>query len=307
MQYQRKFRDNIKCLWLVSTTLLVLLSGCATPQATINVTPLVEYSLPELKYRVIANFNDVFWTDPDFYPVAREGQEQLNAREQFPAIKADQAEFSAILKQLGLPDKAEYSDKEKLEIYRQHKLLTLGVQLTTAGNIYNFVIRVGEEQGERIEGTITKDGKIRITKREPSFNTRPICLSAGTMIDTPTGTVPVEQVRSGMTVWTADREGKQIPALVVRTLSTPVPIAFRIIRVTLSDGRSVTASPGHPTPDGRALVDYRFGDTLDGAIITATEFLDYDGFTYDLLPAGETGLYRTNGILLKSTLIIGAE
>ena len=58
--------------------------------------PAVEYSVPELEYRLISHFENVFWCDPDFYPIEREGQEQENALEQFAAISANTVEFSAL-------------------------------------------------------------------------------------------------------------------------------------------------------------------------------------------------------------------
>jgi hypothetical protein len=65
----------------------------------------------------------------------------------------------------------------------------------------------------------------------------------------------------------------------------------------------VTASPGHPTAEMKALGDYRPGDSLDGGLVTGVELTDYrDGATYDILPSGPTGVYRANGILLESTL-----
>jgi len=72
----------------------------------------------------------------------------------------------------------------------------------------------------------------------------------------------------------------------------------------LDDGRELWASPGHPTIDGRTLGKLQIGDSLQGAIIISTERIPYaDSFTYDLLPAGETGFYWANGILIASTLI----
>ena len=56
--------------------------------------------------------------------MAREGQEQQNAIDQFPAIKSNQTEFSAILAQFNIPDKTDYTDNEKLLIYGEHKKLT---------------------------------------------------------------------------------------------------------------------------------------------------------------------------------------
>jgi hypothetical protein len=280
--------------------IVAIFSGaCAQQQAT----PPVTYSLPELKYRLISNFDGLFYVDHDYWPIAREGQEEQNALEQFPIIKADTTEFSAILDYLGMSNKAEYTNEEKLLIYRQHKKLTLGVQMTASGDGYQFTLRTGEGQGERIEGTITQSGKITVLKREPSFNTYPICLTKGTLIDTPGGTVPVEQLHQGIDVWTADNSGKRIAATVLETSVTSVPSSFQVIKVILKDGRTVTASPGHPTAEGRALGDYQVGDTIDGALVIMVEHVIYiGGATYDLLPGGSTGLYWANGVLLKSTL-----
>lgn len=283
-------------------TMLLMVTGIAIG-CKAEPPPLpAEYSLPELKYLLLASFDGVFWCDPDFYPVAREGQEGKNALEQFPAISADEAEFSAILQHLGLPQKAEYTDEEKLLIYREHKKLTYQVEMTQSGDVYQFTLRVKEGQGEHIAGTVTPSGKIKVLKREPSFNTCPICLAKGTLIDTPGGPVPVEQLHEGMTVWTANRTGDRIAGVVLKIVTTPVPSSFQVVKVTLSDGRVVTASPGHPTAEGRALGNYRVGDTLDGAVVTAVEHLDYDGMTCDFMPSGGTGLYWANGILLKSTI-----
>jgi hypothetical protein len=244
----------------------------------------------------------VFWCDPDFYPVGRPGQEEQNALQQFPSLRANEAEFSAILQHLGLPRKTEYTDEEKLLIYREHKKLTYQVEVIPSEGTYQFTLRVKEGQGERIEGTVTASGNIKVLRREPSFNTCPICLAEGTLIDTPDGPVPVEQLYKGMIVWTVDVNGSRVRSVIVRTLMTPAPSSFQVVSVTLSDGRAVIASPGHPTAEERALGDYHVGDTLDGAVVIAVENSKYDGVTYDLLPSGGTGFYWANGILLKSTI-----
>jgi hypothetical protein len=280
----------------------ILGDGCSQ-QPTPPPSPPVTYSIPELKYLLISSFDPVFYVDPDYYPIAREGQEEKNALEQFNTIKADTIEFSAILEHLGLPNKTDYTSEEKLLVYREHKKLTRAVEITASGDLYNFVLRTGENQGERIEGTITASGKIKVLKREPSFNTYPICLTKGTLIDTPDGPVPVEYFKKGMAVWTVDDSGKRIAAGVVETAVTPVPSSFQVVKLRLDDDRTVTASPGHPTAEGRALGEYQVGDTLDGALVMAVDNVTYNaGATYDLLPSGETGLYWANGVLLKSTL-----
>jgi hypothetical protein len=169
-------------------------------------TPL---SPPQLEYRLIAQYGPLFFCDPDFYPLARQGQEQQHALDQFPAIRANAAEFAAILEHLGLPEKADYAADEKLSMYREHKELTYGAQLTSSGAAYDFTLRMGQNRGYRIEGTITSSGSITETSRETSFNTCPICLVRGTPIETPAGRIPVEQLQRGMPVWTVDAFGNR--------------------------------------------------------------------------------------------------
>jgi hypothetical protein len=235
--------------------------------------------------------------------VAKEGQEQQNAKDQFPAIKSNQTEFSAILAQLNIPDKTDYTDNEKLLIYREHKKLTYTLQMTAANGGYDFDLRVGQGQGWRVKGTIKTSGEIQEMSRVSSFNTCPICLVKGTLIDTPQGQIPVEQLIKGMIIWTMDDTGHRITKEIVATASTIVPSSFHVIRIELSDGRSVTASPGHPTAEGRAIADYQVGDSLDGAeVVTTTEITYENSITYDILPDGTTGFYWANGILLGSTL-----
>ncbi len=294
-------RIAVKQFLLLSLVpLMVLSSGCRAQPVPV---PGIKYSIPELKYRLVSRFGNVFWCDPDYYPVARPGQEEKNATELFPAIRAEEAEFSAIIEHLSLPNKGEYTDDEKLQVYREHKKLKYAVQITPTVDEYDFMVRVAENQGERIEGTVSSSGVIKILKREPSFNTCPICLVRGTLIDTPDGQMSVEHLREGMAVWTLDEVGRRIVAVIIKTESSKVDSPFTVIRVSLNDGRTVTASSGHPTADERALGDYHVGDTLDGASITTMEQMVYDGCaTYDLLPSGITMLYWANDILLKSTI-----
>ena len=301
-----KVMNRVKKVLLFTIMLVILLSGCKSSPSTsttTSTTPPAIYSLYELEYRIFAEYQNVFWCDPDFYPIAREGQEEQNAMTQFPAIKSNQAEFSVILAQLNLPDKSDYNDSEKLLIYREHKKLTDAVQMTAADGGYNFDMRVGGGQGWTVQGTIKTSGEIQETSREASFNTCPICLVKGTLIDTPQGQIPVEQLIKGMVVWTTDDAGNRIAKEIVATASTIVPASFQVIRIELGDGRTVTASPGHPTTENRTLADYIVGDELDGARIVAVEYIMYGGgMTYDILPAGTTGFYWANGILLGSTL-----
>lgn len=288
-------------IFAVLAVLLILSFTACGPAPTPSPGP--SFSQYELAYKLLDKYPDLFWCDPDFYPVGRD--EESNAQEQFPAIRANALEFTVILQKLGLPQKSDYTAAEKLDIYRQHKLLSYGVQMAPVTDGYSFALRTGNEgvEGKRYEGIITIGGKITVTKTEDSFNTCPICLAEGTLIDTPDGAIPVESLRPGMKVWTLDGSGNRVAAGLVKTSSVPVPTDFRLVRVTLSDGRSVSASPGHPAPDNRPLAAFRPGDWLDGAIVVSAEQIEYAGdATYDILPEGGTGLYWAGGILLRSTL-----
>lgn len=298
--------NSVKMVLLFTIVLVILLSGCkAQSSLTTSSTSILPatYSQYQLEYRLFVKYPNIFWRDPDYYPVAREGQEQQNSVDQFLTIKSNQAEFSAILTQLNLPNKTDYTDNEKLLIYREHKKLTYAVQMTAANGGYNFDLRVGEGQGTRIQGTIITSGEIQETSRETSFNTCPICLVKGTLIDTPQGRIPVEQLSKGMIVWTTDDSGNRIAKEIVETTSTIVPSSFKVIKIELNDGRTITASPGHPTAEGRAIADYQLGNELDGAQIVTMDYITYENsMTYDILPDGPTGFYWANGILLGSTL-----
>ena len=292
-------------LAIVCLSIMTLFVGACSEQQTTTPQPTAIYTLPELKYGLLSSFDDVFWVDPDFYPIGREGKEQENALKQFITINTDALEFSAILEYLNLPNKTAYTDEEKLFIYREHKKLTYAVRITSSENIYNFTLLIGEGQGERIEGTIAASGEIEVLKRTPSINTYPICLTKGTLIDTPSGLVSVEQVHIGMYVWTIDELGNRISSIVIKTSMTKLQLPFQVVRIRLSDGRTVTASPGHPAAEGKTLGVYHLGDILDGALVMEIENVIYNSdTTYDILPAGSSHVYWANGVLLMSTLEI---
>src|SRR5689334_17099835 len=48
----------------------------------------------ELKYKVLDEFPNLFFCDPDYYPVARADEADL-AKQKFPELQADQEEFQA--------------------------------------------------------------------------------------------------------------------------------------------------------------------------------------------------------------------
>lgn len=138
-----------------------------------------------------------------------------------------------------------------------------------------------------------------------TYNSRPcpICLAEGTLIDTPSGKMAVQNLKTGDKVWTTDSSGNRITVSILAVAKTPVSSTHEVIHLILSDGRELFVSPGHPVGDGRLVGELKNGDELDGSRISYFEKIPYGkGFTYDILPAGETGLYFANGILIGSAL-----
>jgi hypothetical protein len=130
-----------------------------------------------------------------------------------------------------------------------------------------------------------------------------ICLPAGTLIDTPSGSIPVEKLLIGDPVWSVNAAGERVSVTILKVSSVAVPAGHPLINVTLADGRKIAASPGHPTTDGRTFGEIRTGDYLDGARVTQVNVLPSNQpATFDLLPSGPTGFYWANGVLIGSTL-----
>ena len=129
------------------------------------------------------------------------------------------------------------------------------------------------------------------------------CEIRGTKIATPRGDVAVEAIRPGDPVWTVDRLGRRVSAVVDQIGSMRVPSGHEVVHIVLADGRAVLVSPGHPLPDGRPIAALREGDAYDGSVVVSADRIPYDGGrTFDLLPSGGTGIYWANGIELGSTL-----
>lgn len=131
----------------------------------------------------------------------------------------------------------------------------------------------------------------------------PICLSGNTLIDTPAGQVNVKELSTGMMVWTVNTHGDRISVPITQTGATRVESTHEMVHVILDDGRQLYVSPGHPTTDGRKFGQLRIGESLDGSRVAVAQIVAYDqAYTYDLLPAGDTGFYWANGILVASTM-----
>ncbi len=275
-----------------------------TPSPTLTPAPTGALTLAQLKYRIVDRFGRLWYCDPDFYPVAR-GDPDTTAEQRFPETQQDAETFSAILSHLGYAPSPSYTHTQKVAIYTDWKMLG-GLRLDPAGAAYKFNARFTKDDrsGTLVDGTVDRAGTIAVVSQTASGPPPcPICLASGTRIATPSGPVAVEDIREGMTVWSIDEGGARIAALVARAGSMTAPADHAVVHLVLADGRELHASPAHPLADGRALGSLAVGDAVDGSVVTSAELEPYGlGTTFDLLPAGPTGVYWAGGVPLRSTI-----
>jgi hypothetical protein len=291
----------------LAVAIVLLAVACGSAGGTAGGGPIGSpLTYDQLKFRVMDAVGVPLFCDPDFFPIAREGGEESNADAYYSQIRANPQQYSAIVAHEHLPS-GELNEADKLTLYQAFKRLRALI-LTQNGDSYTFEIRVQSQSAqtgvELVDGSIRVDGVLTVTSRKASGRTPcPICLAAATLIARPGGEVRVTDIKPGMVVWTAGRDGSRIAAPVVEVGSMVVPTGHVMVHLRLADGRELLASPGHRTADGRPLASLTLGDELDGSTITVWELVPYgDARTYDLLPSGPTGTYWANGIQLSSTL-----
>lgn len=262
----------------------------------------------QLRLIVMDQLGERWYCDPDEYPVAR-GTELERALERWDEMVTEGVLFKAVAAKLGINVAAAVTDAQKQAIYHVWKN-AISIPLDQVGDgLYRFdyltVPLPGNDMGTRTAGLIDATGKITIEQRAPAGEPPcPICLSVGTRIDTPNGPIAVELLRLGDPIWTMDAQGRRVAGTVIALGSTAAPAGHQVIRLTLADGRTVTASPGHPLADGRRLDGLAVGDMVDGSRILTLDRLPYtDAATFDLVASGATGAYYADGIALGSTLL----
>ena len=297
---------------VISGLALVFVTACSgstspSPTPGPTETPGPALTLAVLKLAIVDAYGPLWYCDPDFYPIQR--QDELDsARERWVDIVADPDAFKALTAKLGLDPAGDFTDAQKLAVYQPWKVLQ-AIALDPIGNdTYRFDYlaqpKAGATEGTRTGGTISASGAIHIDRQAAATEPIcPICLSRGTRIETPNGGIAVEDIRIGDPAWTLDVAGGRIKGTVIALGSTVAPVNHHVVHLVLADGRSVTASPGHPLADGRLLGDLRAGDEVDGSAVVTADLVSYDGGrTYDLVVSGPTGTYLVDGIAMGSTL-----
>lgn len=294
---------------------LALVAAACAPGGTPSPTPTMipaptggtTLGPAELRLVLIDQLGPRWYCDPDAYPVGRD--EQQSAIERWPQLGVEDGELlRTIAARLGIDLDVEVSDADKLAVWRQWKVAaSIDLPVVREG-VYRFEYLAqpapGATEGTRTAGLIDQAGTITIEQRAAAGEPMcPICLARGTQIDTPSGPMAVERLRLGDEVWTLTATGRRVPGTVLALGTATAPPDHRVVRLELADGRSVTASPGHPLADGRPLGSLRVGDLVDGSRVVAAERVSYGGGeTYDLVVSGETGWYLSGGIRLASTL-----
>ena len=279
------------------------------PGATVGPGPSAGATLTpgQLRLLLMDALGPRWFCDPDVYPVAH-GSEQDRAIERFPEMQAEGDIYQHVAAKLGIDAGGSLTDAQKLAIYQVWKD-AVSIPLDPIGNgTYRFDYLAqpvgGATEGTRTGGIIDASGKMTIDQQVASGEPMcPICLARGTLIETPNGPVAVEALRLGDPLWTLDAGGRRVAGIVIALGSTTAPADHHVIRLTLADGRSVTASPGHPLADGRTFGSLGIGDPVAGSTVATLERLPYSGgATFDLVASGQTGVYLSDGIPLGTTL-----
>ena len=291
-----------RSIWLGALSLVVA-SGCGGGLAKVA-PPLGDqsFSKQRLEVRVLDSVGHFYYCDPDEFPVGY-GTAAQRARRGFPTVEADPQALSVIAGELHLGS-GPYDIAAKERIWQLYKRMNaVGLERGKGG--YRFTLVSDPDNGKFRHGFVRDDGAVFLGRpyNEPNYHGCPICLVRGTLIGTPIGSVPVDRLRIGDPIWTTGPGGIRIATRVAVVGRVAVGPRHAVIEVQLRDGRAIVASPGHPLGDGRHLMDLRVGFKYDGSRVASLRWATYaDGWTYDVLPAGPTGDYWANGILVGSTL-----
>jgi len=127
------------------------------------------------------------------------------------------------------------------------------------------------------------------------------CTAADTPVATPTGDRAIAELRPGDLVYSVhDRQIRAVPIL--RTNRVPVE-NHRMLRVRFASGSVIEMSPGHPTAEQVPIASLSVGQELAGECVVGIASVPYtQPYTYDILPASDSGSYFADGVLVGSTL-----
>jgi hypothetical protein len=128
-----------------------------------------------------------------------------------------------------------------------------------------------------------------------------VCASPDTPITTPTGERAIAALHVGDRVLSVDHE--RVVVVPILEIHREPARNHHMVHVELASGAVLEISAPHPTADGRTFGDLRRNETLGGVRIERVTVVPYPNpFTYDILPASDSGTYYAGGVLIGSTL-----
>jgi hypothetical protein len=149
--------------------------------------------------------------------------------------------------------------------------------------------------GDHMQCTVPIEGTC------PKGCTSCVCASPDTPIATPFGWRSIAELNDGDLIYSVDHgRVRAVPILLKGRQASP---NHTVIELSLSNGRVLHISPGHPTADGRVFADLRPGDELSGVRILRATAVPYSHrYTHDILPDSDSRAYFAGGALVGSTL-----
>jgi hypothetical protein len=263
--------------------------------------PARRYSKARLQLKLLKKYG-LNWCDDNMYPVGRTVSDEEIAGQLALYQQKDPQLYREVQRDFKVHPDSTPTLKENQMVFSRFRRAR-AIRLTLKDDRYHFEFFAGLPRAQKIIGSIGKTGDVEIDKKIPGGPNCPKCLAENTVISTPSGLVKVTDLFPGMSVWTMDQNGNRQSKALLRVQKVPVPESHQMLQLKLEDGRKVLVSPLHPDRFGCPLKDLHKGDLLDGSRIKGYSFRQYEsGYTYDLLPAGGTGLYWANGILIGSTM-----
>jgi hypothetical protein len=142
-----------------------------SPASRASVKPAGKVDVPEVRYRILAHFKDVFFCDPDVFPIGLSpALARKRALDTFPEIKQDQEAFRVIVHHLGLTETRTLSDEQEFLIYGEWKKLRGAVHLERLDDQFKFNVSLKEKTGDiSVQGLVNRQGSLTILKRENTF------------------------------------------------------------------------------------------------------------------------------------------
>ena len=122
-----------------------------------------DYSITDLKYRLIEHFGGVLVREPVIVP---EDVRREQARRALATIQQDDQEFQAILVQLGLERGSELTQEQQVLVFEEKKkLYAVLLEPTESGYSFLMMVREGGDPFE-IRGVVEQAGKITVLTKE---------------------------------------------------------------------------------------------------------------------------------------------